>query len=137
MKDIPFEKTTVEAALHNSTWQKSDQAKKTERNWEAHRSPQNQANPAIKQLLPWVQQLPPEVRPRHLVIKYARIANKLAELWKQPVACEKYFNELMMDDRGDRAGFPVEVALELAALQAHFTTQVLVHHYSIWGDPID
>jgi len=43
----------------------------------------------------------------------------------------------MMDERGDREGFPVEVALELAAQQAYFTTQVLVHHYSIWGDPID
>ncbi|RJG00911.1 hypothetical protein [Noviherbaspirillum sedimenti] len=135
MTDIPFEKISVEEA-HNSTWQELPPPKVLDKNWGAHRFPLSQDKPDIKQLMPWVQQLPPEVRPRQLVIQYARIANKLAELWKHPIACEKYFNALMIDDRGDRQGFPADVALELAALQAYFTTHVLVQHYSVWGDRI-
>ena len=138
MKDIPFEKTSVEDAADaaNSTWQELPPSKSLDKNWGTHRFPRNEAKPDIKLLMPWVQQLPPEVRPRQLVIQYARIAHKLAELWKHPLACEKYFNELMMDDRGDRQGFPADVALELAALQAYFATNVLVQHYSVWGDRI-
>jgi hypothetical protein len=135
MKDIPFEKTSVEE-IQNSTWQELPPPKMLEKNWGSHRFPQSEEKPDIKLLMPWVQQLPPEVRPRQLVIQYARIANKLASLWPQPIACEKYLNELMIDERGDRQGFPAEVALELAALQAYFATHVLVHHYDVWGERI-
>ena len=135
MSNIPFEKLTVEE-VQNSTWQDLPPPKSLDRNWTSHRFPQNQVKPDIKLLMPWVQQLPPEVRPRHLVSQYARIAHKLAELWKHPQACEKYLNGLMIDERGDREGFPAEVALELAALQAYFTTVVQVQQYSIWGDRI-
>ena len=135
MKDIPFEKTSVEDVA-NSTWQELPPSKSLDKEWGSHRYPRHEAKPDIKLLMPWVQQLPPEVRPRHLVTHYARIAHRLAELWKHPIACEKYFNELMIDSRGDRQGFPAEVALELAALQAYFTTNVLVQHYSVWGDRI-
>lgn len=135
MKDIPFEKTSVEDAA-NSTWQEPPPSKSLDRNWGTYRFPRNVTTPDIKLLMPWIQQLPAEVRPRQLVIQYARIAHKLAELWKHPIACEKYFNELMIDNRGDRQGFPSDVALELAALQAYFATNVLVQHYSVWGDRI-
>lgn len=137
MKDgIPFEKTSVEEVQH-STWQELPPPKSLEKNWGSHRFPQKQEKPDIKLLTPWVQQLPQEVRPRQLVIQYARIANKLASLWSHPVACEKYLNELMMDERGDRQGFPADVALELAALQAYFATNVMVPHYDVWGDRIE
>jgi hypothetical protein len=135
MKAIPFEKTSV-AEAQNSTWQKPPPSKTPEKNWDTHRFGQSQEKPDIKLLMPWVQQLPPEVRPRQLVIHYARIANKLASLWPHPIACEKYLNELMIDERGDRHGFPADVALELAALQAYFATHVLVHHYDVWGTRI-
>jgi hypothetical protein len=136
MKDgIPFEKTSIEE-VQNSTWQEPPPSKVLGKNWGVNRYPQHQEKPNIKLLTPWVQQLPPEVRPRQLVIQYARIANKLASLWPHPIACEKYMNELMIDERGDRQGFPAEVALELAALQAYFATHVLVHHYDVWGERI-
>lgn len=92
--------------------------------------------PNIKLLMPWVAQLPPEIRPHELIVQYARIANKLAELWKRPVACEKYLNELMIDERGDRQGFPSAVAQELAALHIYYTTKVVTQHFTVWGDRI-
>ncbi len=135
MADIPFEKLSVEE-VQNSTWQDIPPPRSLAKNWQAHRPTTSEAKPDIRLLLPWVQELPEEVRPRQLVIQYARIANRLASLWHHPAACEKYLNELMIDERGDRKGFPAEVALELATLQAYFTTQVASQHFSIWGDRI-
>ncbi|MBI1890846.1 MAG: hypothetical protein HYS18_09385 [Burkholderiales bacterium] len=92
--------------------------------------------PNIKLLMPWIAQLPPEIRPHELIVHYARIANKLAELWKRPAACEKYLNELMIDERGDRQGFPPAVAAELAVLNVYYTTKVITQHFTVWGDRV-
>lgn len=135
MKDIPFEKVSVEEAK-TITKLELDTPRVPGKNWEAYRGPRVQTRPNIKELLPWIQQLPAEVRPKQLVIQYPRIANKLAELWGHPIACEKYFNDLMLDERGTRQGFPPLVALELTSLQTYFNTHVLTHHYGVWGDRI-
>lgn len=135
MKDLPFEKVSPEEAKAPTTLD-LDTRSEQDRTWQPKREGREPSRPDIKALFPWVQQLPPEVRPKQLIVQYARIANKLAQLWKHPIACEKYFNELMLDERGDRQGFPAEVALELAALQGYFSTHVLVHHYDAWGDRI-
>lgn len=135
MSDIPFEKFSVEE-VQNSTWQDIPPPRSLSKNWDAHRPAVSEVKPDIRLLMPWVQELPEEVRPRQLVIQYARIANKLASLWHHPIACEKYLNELMIDERGDRQGFPAEVALELATLQAYFTTHIATPHFSVWGDRI-
>ncbi len=135
MKDIPFEKISVEEAK-TCTRMERDTPQGFGKNWDAYRGAMAQPRPNIKELLPWVQQLPANVRPRQLVIQYPRIANKLVELWTKPILCDKYFSELMLDQRGTRQGFPPEIALELAALQQHFNTHVLHHHFTVWGDRI-
>ena len=47
--------------------------------------------------------------------KYPRIVEKIEVLWGT-VGMARYFNELLFDERGDRAGFPPEVMGELFAL---------------------
>ncbi len=135
MKDIPFEKVSVEDARASAKLE-PDTPQLSAKNWKTYRDARAQPSPNIKELLPWIQQLPMEVRPKHLIVQYARIANKLVQLWSHPQACEKYFNNLMLDERGTRQGFPPEVAQELAALQVYFNTHVLPHHFSVWGDRI-
>lgn len=136
MKDIPFESVKVGNAEQKPMTTSTHPA--PDRTWHPRREGQEEASrPNVKELLPWVKQLPPEVRPKELIIQYARIANKIAELWKHPHACEKYLNGLMIDERGTRKGFPPEVAYELAALQMYFNTHVLSHNYGVWGDRLD
>ena len=53
--------------------------------------------------------------PRKTVEKYPRIAEKIGILWGT-VGMERYFKELLFDDRGDREGFPPDVMGELFAL---------------------
>jgi hypothetical protein len=50
--------------------------------------------------------------PKHLEERFLRIFNKLLELWGTPEMIP-YLDDLVMSDRPDRAGFPVEVAAEL------------------------
>ena len=53
--------------------------------------------------------------PYRLEDKFARIVEKIAELWDNP-EIDSYFNELLIDSRGNRAGFPPEIAREIFLL---------------------
>ena len=72
--------------------------------------------------LMWIESLPEKFRPRQLGLHYPRIANNLARVWQQKSACERLFDELMIDHRGKRQGFPMQVALEIMALKVHFSS---------------
>ena len=68
----------------------------------------------------WLHELPAAVRPVVLPQTYARIANRICALWSDPLRCARLLTDLMIDRRGDRIGFPPEVAMELATLGAHY-----------------
>ncbi len=80
----------------------------------------------------WLAGLPSDVRPRRLPIEYVRIANALARAWSEPRACLLYFDDLLLDRRGDRRGFSFEVALELAGLKDHYETIVHPTQQTVW-----
>ena len=54
----------------------------------------------------WIASLPPKARPHPLVAQFARIANFIRAMWADPPACRAYFDELFLDRRGGRKGFP-------------------------------
>jgi hypothetical protein len=53
--------------------------------------------------------------PYRLEEKYARIVQKIAELWDSS-DIDRYFTDLLIDSRGNRAGFPPEIAREIFLL---------------------
>lgn len=67
----------------------------------------------------WLDQLPRGIRPLDLPRAYPRIANEIAEVWNNGPLCLRLLEELMVDRRGGRRGFPARVALEIAALRDH------------------
>jgi len=69
------------------------------------------------QALHWLESLPQDVRPVDLQRKYARIVNLLAENWKNEINCMHVLTQLVVDNRGDRRGFPMAVLAELVALR--------------------
>jgi hypothetical protein len=73
----------------------------------------------------WLSMLPKGVRPMRLGQEFPRIANKLAILWEEPAVCRKFLTSFMLDDRGDRHGFPPEVIMELSALEVYIDTGVV------------
>ena len=53
--------------------------------------------------------------PYKLEDKFARIVERITELWDNP-QIDGYFAELLIDDRGNRTGFPPDVAREIFLL---------------------
>jgi hypothetical protein len=71
----------------------------------------------------WLDDLPEDVVPHALAAKYARIANRMARLWDQPQQMLPYFEDLRVDKRGGRKGFPPEVLTEIDALFEYYKIQ--------------
>lgn len=78
--------------------------------------------------LQWILKLPPHVQPRHLQVRYPRIANRLAAEWDHIAVCETYLESLLTDKRGGRKGFPLAVAQEVAVLRDHYFR---LHHKNL------
>jgi hypothetical protein len=72
----------------------------------------------------WLAQLPGGTRPRELPVAFTRIANRVARVWGDPAACLACFDDLLIDQRGTRRGFPMSIALELATLKDYYETKV-------------
>lgn len=66
----------------------------------------------------WVRELPLASRPLELCNVYPRVANRIAESWGNPTMTTAVLDDLLVDHRGGRKGFPVLVATELLRLEA-------------------
>ena len=93
--------------------------KKEAANWEAKRKPAA-AESLRTATIQWILKLPPHVQPRHLQVKYPRVANRIAALWNDAAGCESYLDELLTDKRGGRKGFPLNVAQEIASIRDYY-----------------
>lgn len=67
----------------------------------------------------WLASLPAGARPMELCRRYPRIGNQLAALWPHPTAIRAYLEDLLIDKRGGRQGFPGGIAIELSQLQEY------------------
>ena len=74
------------------------------------------------------------LRPHELIARFPRIMNKLALMWKRPRHLDRYFDELLIDTRGERQGFPMKVLLELTSLKEHYQTMTFPTPYSVWDE---
>ncbi|WP_211455285.1 hypothetical protein [Collimonas antrihumi] len=118
MNAIPFEKVSVSEAKAVL-----DEALRSrqEKNWEQLRRMLGPADLNLQeQTYNWLLLLPTEIWPLWLIKHYPRIANQLAEVWLRRSAGENFFAELLLDQRGTRKGFPVEVSREIMSLKLYF-----------------
>lgn len=67
----------------------------------------------------WLIGLPSNIRPTKLCDQFPRIANALAEAWRDPRRCGGLFESLTSDRRGGREGFPADVRAEIQRLCAY------------------
>jgi hypothetical protein len=87
--------------------------------WTTRRS-KEPANGLLRPTTQWAATLPASVVPHALVSKFPRICNLLAVLWQDPGSLRRYLDDLLVDRRGTRQGFPVEILRELFALRAYY-----------------
>lgn len=76
--------------------------------------------------------LPTSVKPILLSIDFPHIVNKIAELWSRPILLDRYFEDLALDARGGRRGFPIAIANEITNLREHYQTRVRPIKKSNW-----
>ena len=83
---------------------------------------QRRASP-VAVLLPstrkWLDALPRRVQPHSLCESYPRVANLIAATWEDTESLRIYFDELLIDRRGGRKGFPPDVSNDLRTLRSH------------------
>ena len=91
------------------------------RDWSRYRK----AQPA-EHLLPlgktWLDALPSDVFPAALATQYARIVNLIASEWNRAGTHPAFFDELLIDRRGGRRGFPAPVKRDLEKLRDYWYT---------------
>lgn len=74
-----------------------------------------------------------ENTPKLLIDHYPRIAERVAQMWGRE-ALVVFLNDLLFDTRGDREGFPPDVAHELFVIQReHDRVMGIGSEAAIWG----
>jgi hypothetical protein len=97
----------------------SGQAKADERKRAVERTSQS-STVLLDETSRWIASLPANVRPFACAHRFPRIANSIADLWRSVPKCEEYLDSLVIDLRGNRTGFPPDVARELRALRSYY-----------------
>jgi len=71
-------------------------------------------------------------RPKELPTLFPRIVNRMARLWKTPRQMDRYFEDLLTDNRGNRHGFPLAVLMELSTLKDYYQARVFPMRRDVW-----
>ncbi len=80
-----------------------------------------------------VKALPKPMRPMQTCTDFPHIMNLIAASWHEPKAFVKTLDELLMDDRGDRQGFPFPIIVELTELREYYFTSVRPEALKLWN----
>lgn len=64
--------------------------------------------------------LPPTLQPALTRERFPHVVNRIAAEWEIPTRFAKLMDELLLDARGHRTGFPYEAVRELTALREHY-----------------
>ncbi len=99
--------------------QRAAASRDPERDLSAKRAPLRPQDLALSEIARrWLESLPPDERPQALAAQYPRIANRIALCWGDAMLVGKVLDDLLVDRRGGRRGFPPAVRQELLRLRA-------------------
>jgi hypothetical protein len=98
------------------------------------RLPQSPQDLTLRQdALAWLEALPPAVRPMACAEHYPRIVNRLTRLWQAPLFVRDYLDDLVLDSRGERQGFPHGITDELLRLRDYYNaTYPRTERTNVW-----
>ena len=69
---------------------------------------------------------------QELCARFPDVLNRIAEVWASPVRAERCFDDLLLDSRGTRQGFPQSVISEIASLRHHYLSRVFPKPIDPW-----
>lgn len=95
--------------------------------WDSRRRPHRHTDQAlILDAEGWLATLPQDAPALTLAARFPRIVNNIVARLANPFELADYMDQLLVDRRGNRAGFPVPVMTDLIRLNSHF---VKTHRY--------
>lgn len=77
--------------------------------------------------------LRPALRPTKLQALFPHVLNRLAAVWHQPAQFERQMEELLLNTRETRAGFPLEIVAELTVLREYYRTVLHPQENDPWS----
>jgi hypothetical protein len=92
-------------------------------------APRAELDQRSKQIL---QTIPAEIRPTNIVANFPHIMNLVSKSWHEPKEFVKTLDELLIDDRGNRVGFPFAIIVELTDLREHYFSTVRPEARKLW-----
>jgi hypothetical protein len=135
MEPIEFERVSVESLQKSLREEQKQPDRGPGQELNARRSAELPTDLRLsEQTVSWLAALPESVRPNKLATSYPRIANRLCECWRRPLEADRYFEDLLTDNRGGRQGFSFEVAQEFAALSDYYRKEVFPVRQTIWDE---
>jgi hypothetical protein len=69
---------------------------------------------------------------QELSVRFPSVLNRIADVWASPVRAERCFDDLLLDSRGTRQGFPQAVISEIASLRHYYLTRVFPKRIDPW-----
>jgi hypothetical protein len=79
-----------------------------------------------------IESLPTAIRPSGIVEGFPHIMNLIAASWHEPRAFVQTLDDLLIDDRGNRAGFPFAIIVELTDLREYYFSTVRPESRKLW-----
>jgi hypothetical protein len=76
--------------------------------------------------------IPADIRPSNIVSTFPHIMNLISKSWHEPKEFVKTLDELLIDDRGNRVGFPFAIIVELTDLREHYFSAVRPEARKLW-----
>jgi hypothetical protein len=107
------------AEIHDAPVRPATTTPPRQDDWTTRRTSQP-ATGLLKPTHTWAATLPDDVRPNALMMTFPRIANLMAAMWHDPNSFRRYVDDLLVDRRGNRQGFPLEVLRELFKIRAYY-----------------
>jgi hypothetical protein len=95
-------------------------------------TPAEQLCPLSGDALRLMSRLQDKVSMDKLADQYPRILNRIAILWDKPLLADRYFEELLLDNRGSRQGFTLAVLSEINLLRDYYVTVAYPKRVDPW-----
>lgn len=91
---------------------------RAEAQWAPLRRPERHCDGALSGTTRrWLRELPPRRRPLRLCEAHPRVVNRIAWCWADASLREQVLDDLLVDRRGGRQGFPAPMVRELQRLR--------------------
>ncbi|MDL2336304.1 MAG: hypothetical protein QFE16_00535 [Pseudomonadota bacterium] len=104
--------------VHPAKMARPSPTPRTESGWPRLREPPRPQDSALTEMArQWHNALQERHRPAQLCALYPRLANRLALCWGDPALASKVLDDLVVDRRRNRTGFPPAVSQELIRLR--------------------